>query len=141
MKNTPFSKRLSDENLEEIRKLLAKGDATQKDIRVIIQDMAYHHCHLADIGTMVSMTRVDLEDKYRDLLNQAQAMFRHDLRRAQVTNAISNKGSSAMLIWLGKQHLEQSDSPTLEIKKEQFDTFMEWIAAQPKPSSPPVPSK
>ncbi len=53
----------------------------------------------------------------------------------------AEKGNVAMLIWLGKQYLEQTESPQMEMKKDQFDKFIEWISQQKTPSSPQVLSK
>lgn len=103
--------------------------------------MAYHQCSWAEIATVLGVTRNYIEEKYRDILNIAQTELKHDLRRLQVINGSQNKGSATMLIWLGKQYLEQSDTPQMEIKKEQFDLFIEWIKIQPTSSSLQAPSK
>lgn len=92
--------------------------------------MAYHQCSWPEIATALGTTRQNIEENFRNVLNQAQAKFKHDLRRLQISCAAGEKGNSAMLIWLGKQYLEQSETPQMEIKKDQFDEFIEWISRQ-----------
>lgn len=107
----------------------------------MVQDMAYNQCSWPEIATVLGVTRQYIEEKYRDVLNTAQTELKHDLRRLQFNCGFENKGNVTMLIWLGKQYLEQSDAPQMEIKKDQFDVFIEWIKTHKKPSSHPVQSK
>lgn len=141
MKITCCSARLSDEELDSIRLKLHNKKCSLEEKRLLVQDMAYHQCSWPEIATILGVTRQHIEEKYRDAINVAQTKLKHDLRRLQFINGSQNKGSTTMLIWLGKQYLEQSDTPHMEIKKDQFDEFIEWISTQKAQSSPPVPNK
>ncbi len=103
--------------------------------------MAYHGCTWNEIGTLLEVNPRTIERNYRDVINIAQSKFKHDLRRLQLKSAREGKGNCTMLIWLGKQYLSQQESPQMDVKKEQFDKFIEWIDAQTVPSSLPALSK
>ena len=142
MKITSASSKLSDEELNVIRKKLRSNTCTQEDKKRFVEDMSYHGCSWVEIASILGVTRQTIDDKYRDVLNIGQSHFKHDLRRFQLACANNTRvGNPAMLIWLGKQYLEQSETPQMEVKKDQFDEFIEWISRQKVPSSPPVPSK
>lgn len=141
MKITPSLDKLSDEELDLLRIKLREDKCTAAEKRLIVHDMAYHQCSWIEIATVLGVTRNKIEEKYRDILNIAQTELKHDLRRLQFISGSKNKGNATMLIWLGKQYLEQSDTPQMEIKKDQFDEFIEWIKTEKTPSSLPVPSK
>lgn len=87
-------------DLESVRALAAIG-ATQAEMAIAL-------------GTSVGWLERETEK------NPAMAIavetgyteMKHSLRRAQLAMALS--GSAAMLIWLGKQHLGQSDKQDIE---------------------------
>ena len=92
--------------------------------------MSYFGCPTEDIATLLNTTVVYIDRNFRDVLNRALVRWRLDLRKAQVRNAQEGIGSTAMLIWLGKQYLAQKEDPHLDIKKEKFDEFIEWMRSQ-----------
>ncbi len=127
--------------MKTIRWKLRCKTCNDEEKRLLVEDLAYHQCTWPEIATILGKTRQYVEETYRDVLNSAQSNFRHDLRRLQVGSATDNKGSTTMLIWLGKQYLEQSDSPQMEMKKDQFDEFIAWISLQKTQLLPPVQNK
>jgi len=60
-----------------------------------------------DIAIIVGCSVDTLARRCQDILNKARAELRMGLREAQVKCAL--KGDRQMLIWLGKQYLDQSD--------------------------------
>lgn len=90
---------------------------------------------------MLGVTRQHIETFFREQLNVGHVMLKHDIRRMQLASAKKNVGNCTMLIWLGKQYLEQTETPQMEVKKDQFDEFIEWISSQKTPSSGPAKSK
>lgn len=72
-----------------------------------IADLAALGCTDAEIATLAGIAESTLQDRFRAQLNEGRARLRHSLRKAQVERAIN--GSDTMLIWLGKQYLEQRD--------------------------------
>jgi predicted transcriptional regulator len=69
---------------------------------------------------------------YKDAWERARASTRYKLRRAQIEAAL--KGDRTMLIWTGKQYLEQRDSPKeVEINQNvQVRYIAEWGGAAPE---------
>lgn len=72
-----------------------------------IRELAYNGNTDTDIGRIVGCSDQHLINHYRDVIDDARAELRNDLRIAQVKCAL--KGDRQMLIWLGKQYLDQSD--------------------------------
>jgi hypothetical protein len=120
---------------------LLNEKCTEKELKLLVHDMAYHQCSWVEISSVLGVSRQKIDAKYRDILNSAQSYFKHDLRRLQFDCSTGQKGNPTMLIWLGKQHLQQSETPQMEVKKDQFDKFIEWISQQPVPSSLPAQNK
>lgn len=92
--------------------------------------MSYFGCPIEDIATLMNTTTVSINNNFKDVLNRSLVRWRLDLRKAQARNAQEGVGSTAMLIWLGKQYLAQKEDPQLDIKKEKFDEFIEWMRSQ-----------
>lgn len=87
-------------DLETVRALAAIG-ATQEEMA-------------AALGTSAGwiIKQVDNNPAFAMAIEQGYTDMKHSLRRAQLAMALS--GSAAMLIWLGKQHLGQSDKQEVE---------------------------
>ena len=141
MKSTLVSSRLTEEDLESIRGKLRNDKCTAQEKRLMVLDMAYHQCTWIEIATVLGISGDAVEEKYRDVLNIAHTQFKHDFRRLQFHCAKTNKGNPTMLIWLGKQYVDQSEIPQMEMKKDQFDKFIEWISHQKTPSARQVKNK
>lgn len=92
--------------------------------------MSYFSCPIDEIATLMNTTAYYININFKDVLNRAIVRWRFDLRKAQVRNSQDGSGSTAMLIWLGKQYLSQKEDPQLDIKKEKFDEFIEWMRSQ-----------
>ncbi len=106
----------------------SKTDKLSKSERLqLVEEMSYYGCTLDDIATILNTTPYYLQNNYKAVLNRALVRWRYDLRKAQVTNAIKGTGNTTMLIWLGKQYLAQKDDPQLEVKRDKFDEFIEWM--------------
>lgn len=72
-------------------------------------------CTQAETASILGVHRRTIENllqkpAYRRAWETARNSTRMKLRQAQLTSAIS-KGDRAALIWLGKQYLDQRDSP------------------------------
>lgn len=141
MQNTTNLGRLSDTQLEEIRIKLKNHQCSEDEIKILIHDMAYHQCNWMEIASAIGCSKKVIEEKYRDILNTAMCHYKHDMRRAQYVCAVHNKGNTTMLIWLGKQHLDQTEIPKMELKKDHFDLYVEWILEQKQQSLLPAKSK
>jgi len=81
---------------------------------------------LAEIGVKIEemaqifgVSRDTLERRFRKEINEGRQNLRNSLRVWQLNTA--KKGNVTMQIWLGKQHLDQSDMPTESSEEEQYE--------------------
>jgi hypothetical protein len=81
-----------------------------------VYDLAFHGCHDTEIGIAVGIEEHTLRNNFRDELAKGRQQMKEKLRRAQMRVA-TETGNPTMLIWLGKQMLKQSDTPTTESNK------------------------
>ena len=59
---------------------------------------------------MAGTTVAILEKRFKNLIEKGRAEGKKSLRRAQMEKALA--GDVRMLIWMGKQYLDQKDTPT-----------------------------
>lgn len=76
-------------------------------------------CSFFEINKDTLLTRVKEEgyDDFSDYYKRHCGVGKIALRRAQIRVAL--KGNASMLIWLGKNYLEQTDAPSKEEMLEQ----------------------
>lgn len=80
----------------------------RKDIHPLqVQKLAAIGCTMTEIGTVVGCDRATLQRRFTAAIEKGRAEAKVSLRRAQYKAAM--KGNPAMLIWLGKQYLWQTD--------------------------------
>ena len=72
-----------------------------------IQKLAQMHCTYEEIAEFLDVSTKTLQRNYVHLIKKGREMGKISLRRAQFEKAIG--GNVAMMIWLGKQHLDQKD--------------------------------
>ena len=72
-----------------------------------IQKLAQMHCTYDEIAEFLDVSTKTLQRNYVHLIKKGREMGKISLRSAQFEKAIG--GNVAMMIWLGKQHLDQRD--------------------------------
>lgn len=72
-----------------------------------VEELAALGCTDAEIAVLARVSEATLKRRFEPQLRTGRAQLRQSLRRAQVKRALD--GSDTMLIWLGKQYLEQRD--------------------------------
>lgn len=90
----------------EVRNLAAIG-ATQKEI-----------------ANFFGVSREFIRQNFSEDITKGHEDVKMSIRRAQIKNAI-NHGSNAMLIWLGKQYLGQSDKQEVDHNHQMKDLLKE----------------
>ncbi len=75
----------------------------------IIENMAAIHCTNKEIAEVLNISIDTLQRNFPDLLQKGRAGGKAKLRRLQWQKA--EEGNPTMLIWLGKQLLEQKGQP------------------------------
>jgi hypothetical protein len=81
--------------------------------------------------TQQSVSEMLKKPAYRAAWEHARSVTRYDVRRKQIDSALD--GDRTMLIWVGKQVLNQRDSPKeIDIKSDvQVRYIAEWSGAMP----------
>jgi hypothetical protein len=69
--------------------------------------LASIHCSVDEIALIMGCGRDTIYRNYMDVVEQGRARGRMGLRRRQWE--VANEGNPTLLIWLGKQWLDQSD--------------------------------
>ena len=77
--------------------------------RDLIFKLATLHCTYKEIASVVGTSETTLEKRYSGIIEKGRAEGKKSLRRAQMEKAL--QGDVRMLIWMGKQYLDQKDSP------------------------------
>lgn len=98
---------LHNENLYEERKHKDSLDVT------LVRQMAAIGCTFAEMASLLRVSTAWIQREYEEnrhfaiAIEEGRADMKQSLRRAQYKLALS--GNATMLIWLGKQHLDQHD--------------------------------
>ena len=81
-----------------------------------IEECAFHGCQTETIATLTGIPASTLRDNFRGFLAKKRAERKLELRKAQDRQA--QVGNSAILIFLGKNELEQSDTKDQNINAQ-----------------------
>lgn len=84
---------------------------------VLVEKLAMIMCTMAEIASVVGCSIDTLERRFAATIKEGQNRGKTSLRRWQYQAA--EKGNTAMLIWLGKQHLGQSDKQEQTLNSNQ----------------------
>jgi hypothetical protein len=90
------------------------GRPRKKIDEELIKKLARLNCTMIEIGSVVGCSVDTLERRFADIIKTEREIGKSSLRRWQW--AAAEKGNTAMLIWLGKQWLGQTDKVQNEIK-------------------------
>lgn len=72
-----------------------------------VEKLAQLHCSSEEIAAFFGVPSQTLVANFGDIIQKARAEMKVALRRSQIKLALD--GNCTMLIWLGKQYLNQSD--------------------------------
>lgn len=92
-------------------------------------ELAKIGCTSEEIGTVLGCSRKTIHARFQDELDRGRDDMRTSLRRWQYMKA--REGSVPMLIWLGKQYLEQREKADTTVREEVV-TIERIEAAMPK---------
>lgn len=73
----------------------------------LISDLARIHCTVDEIASIAGVSRDTLDRNYAELIENGKRDGKASLRRVQYKAAVD--GNPTMMIWLGKNLLQQSD--------------------------------
>jgi len=90
---------------------IVEGIVVGRDKKVIspeeVQHLASLGCTNREIAGWLEINEDTLRYNFKSFLEKGRSELNHKLRRAQITTALA--GNATLLIWLGKQYLQQSD--------------------------------
>jgi precorrin-4 methylase len=91
----------------------------KKDIDTrVVAGMASVGATNVEIADFVGCDEGTIRVRFSDVLTKARAGLRTRLRRKQLDVAL--KGNATMLIWLGKQMLQQCDKPAFDLSPHEL---------------------
>lgn len=82
---------------------------------VLVEDLASIMCTNKEIAAIVGCCVDTLTDRFSEILDKGRQRGKTTLRREQWKAAVG--GNIVMLIWLGKQYLDQMDKTQLSLEK------------------------
>lgn len=74
-----------------------------------VKQLAMIQCSYAEMAAVVGCNESTLTRRFAQVIKEGREVGKSSLKRAQYKAAMN--GNPTMLIWLGKQHLEQKDQP------------------------------
>lgn len=77
-----------------------------------VAKLAGYGCSDREIGDFFDVAHTTIKRRFAPILLKARAEMKHKLRKVQIEQALN--GNVTMLIWLGKQYLDQSDKSEVE---------------------------
>lgn len=84
-----------------------------------VENLAAIHCTMIEIAAVVGCSVDTLENRFSDIIKKGRERGKMSLKRLQWEAA--NKGNTTMLIWLGKQYLDQTDKVEQRMDRELID--------------------
>ncbi len=95
---------------------MGAGRPRKKIDKALVEKLAAIHCTIEEIAGICECSRDTIERRYKNLIAMHKAQGKGRLRRLQWEAA--QKGNTGMMIWLGKQILNQRDVMDIEEKVE-----------------------
>ena len=108
-----------------------KGGRPKKELDYdMIENLAMIQCTQEEIASCldVNVKTLRADEKFLELYKKGQEVGKKSLRRYQFDCA--KKGNSAMLIWLGKQYLGQSEKMAIVNSNMEDDELTKSIKAK-----------
>jgi hypothetical protein len=78
-----------------------------------VEELAAIQCSYAEMAAVLDCNPSTLQRRFAQAIEKGRERGKSSLKRAQWNKAV-NDGNPTMLIWLGKQHLGQSDKTQVD---------------------------
>ena len=98
-----------------------KGRPPIKVDKDVLRNLCEIQCTIKEIAYVLGVSVDTLNRNYRDVIDEGKSQGKIALRRAQWRNAME-KNNVTMQIWLGKNVLNQTDTPL----DEESGTILPW---------------
>jgi hypothetical protein len=80
----------------------------------LVEKLASIFCTMEDMSLILDCSVDTLERRFAEVIKKGRSKSKASLRRKQYE--VAQSGNVTMLIWLGKQHLDQSDKREETVK-------------------------
>ena len=80
-----------------------------------VEKLASFGCSNTEIASFFGCSKDLISKSYSTNITKGKADLKKKLRKAQIDSALS--GNATLLIWLGKQYLDQSDKQEVSLNK------------------------
>jgi hypothetical protein len=90
-----------------------------------IEKLASIGCTTQEIGVVLGCSDNTLERNYMQVLELGRAKMRMSLRRMQIKAA--QEGNGTMMVWLGKQYLDQADKSENKVYASSLTDILEGL--------------
>jgi len=112
----------ADNTEDKQEKAAPKKGAPRKEVDVeILKKLCEVQCTVKEMAYILGVSVDTLNRNYKDVIATGKTLGKVALRRAQWRNAIE-KNNVTMQIWLGKNILNQTDTPL----DEEADQILPW---------------
>ena len=95
-----------------------------------VEKLASYGCTNTEIADFFNCDEGTIRGRFSEILTKTRADLKKRLRKKQVE--VAESGNVTMLIWLGKQMLEQTDKQEMEHKGELKVSGFEITRAEPQ---------
>lgn len=99
-----------------------------------VHKLATYHCTIKEICNFYGVDRKALMYHFEDLISAGYEATRQTIRSKQLELALDGKGNPTMLIWLGKNMLNQSDNGSTFSENEDEDEAVFTVSRPQKPA-------
>ncbi len=90
----------------------------------LVRKLARIHCTMDEIAMIVGCSVDTLERRFADTIKAARSRGKMSLRRWQWKSA--RLGNTGMLVWLGKQYLDQKDQIEQVVDDKRIKFLIGW---------------
>lgn len=97
----------------------------------LVERLAAIGCTDREIATLLEVSENLLRRRCRAALDRGRTRLKKSLRRKQIE--LARKGNVSMLIWLGKQYLDQKDKQDVAYSREELQVVEKIIARHDDP--------
>ncbi len=108
--------------VEQDKSQAPKKGAPRKIVdKAVLRNLCEIQCTIKEMAYVLGVSVDTLNRNYRDVIDEGKSQGKIALRRAQWRNAME-KNNVTMQIWLGKNVLNQTDTPL----DEEAGTILPW---------------
>ena len=103
---------------------------------LLVERLARIHCTQEEIAAVLGCSVDTLQRRFTAIMDTGRLAGKASLRRVQFK--LAESGNATMMIWLGKQYLNQTDRQDYDVTSN-GQTIVQLVSAVPRPATNGVP--